>query len=90
MLNALQNIVCNLNLDRSKILTSGNGFIDIGFVFVDRDQLERSGECRARSDCTYVPSDLALHSPHNKCRNRYLFVKRYLIFRLVSVDKKYR
>ena len=24
-----------------------------------------SGECRARSDCTYVQSDLALHSPQN-------------------------
>ena len=28
---------------------------------------QSSGERRARSDCTYVQADLALHSPQNKC-----------------------
>ena len=32
-------------------------------VFVDRNVLKSSGECRARSDCTYVQAFLALHSP---------------------------
>ena len=29
-------------------------------------QANNNGECRARSDCTYVQSDLALHSPQKK------------------------
>ena len=28
--------------------------------------MKKSGECRARSDCTYVQADLALHSPQDK------------------------
>ena len=28
---------------------------------------KKSGECRARSDCTYVQADLNLHIPQNKC-----------------------
>ena len=28
--------------------------------------MELSGDCRARLDCTYVQSDLALHTPQNK------------------------
>ena len=27
---------------------------------------KNSGECRARSDCTYVQADLDLHAPQNK------------------------
>ena len=26
-----------------------------------------SGECKSRSDCTYVQADLALNTPQNKC-----------------------
>ena len=33
------------------------------------------GECRARSDCTYVQADLALHSPHNKYMIAYDWIR---------------
>ena len=36
-------------------------------VDFDRHSRQSSRECRARSDFTYVQSDLALHSPQNKC-----------------------
>ena len=36
------------------------------WAFVDRNLYQSSGKCRTRSDCTYVQSDLALHSPQNK------------------------
>ena len=39
-------------------------------VFVHKNQCQSKGECRARSDCTYVQSNLALHSPQNECRDR--------------------
>ena len=40
----------------------------------------RSGECRTRSDCTYVQADLVLHSPQKTVHDREvrLRVKNYL------------
>ena len=40
------------NLDESKILSSGEWL--------------NSAECRARSVCTYMSTDLVLHSPQSK------------------------
>ena len=39
---------------------------NIGWGFVDRSKLWRSEECRARSACTNVQSDRALHSRQHK------------------------
>ena len=36
---------------------------ELDWYFVDRNYRKSSGECRARSDCTYVQADLAPHSP---------------------------
>ena len=42
----------------------------IGSGVVDRNWCDRSGQCRARSDCTYVQADLALECLQNKSRSR--------------------
>ena len=39
---------------------------DKELVFVDRNYEDSNGASRARSDCTYVQSDLALHVPQIK------------------------
>ena len=39
---------------------------DKELVFVDRNYEDSNGASRARSDCTYVQADLALHAPQIK------------------------
>ena len=45
--------------------TNFNWFNDIRWDFVVRNCLQSSVKCRARSDCMYVKTDRALHSPQN-------------------------
>ena len=54
------------NLDQSKILLSGNGLKGFVWGIVYRNSQQVSGECRPRSGCTFVQSDLALHSPQTR------------------------
>ena len=50
--------------------------------FLNRSQYQSNGEWRARSDCTHVQSDLALHSPQNK----YMVAKDKIRFKRFTSD----
>ena len=54
----MSSAIC-FNLDQSKILSSGNGLTLI-LLFTTIHLFCKA--CRARSVCTYVHSDLAIHS----------------------------